>query len=144
MNRKYISNQQTYLINKYLTSVFVLIVFIILTISIFAIVNEYKVFILITLLFSMIIIYFTFINKFLFLKRLYIEDNKLFAEERGVKKQIFKTEIKNIKRNKFFYHSGLYCLSLNNKSKFNGKIYFTTKVFKNINPSKIISANVKF
>ena len=124
----YISNRSTYFINKYITSVFFLIVVIIMLFIIIFTAAEYILIMFGTLILFIPIVYWLFLSKFLFIKHLYIENDKLYAEDRGKKIQIHLENIQKFRRNYFFYHSGLYCLILKKKTDFGKKIYFTIEV----------------
>ncbi len=135
----YLSNRSTYFINKYVTSFFLLICFCIISIEIVIADFEYKVLMLTTLICCIPVIYFLFLKKFLFLKHLYIENGKIFAEDRGNRIQIHLENIYKFKRSYFFYHSGLFCLHLKNKTDFGKKIYFTIEILKKHNkPHEIL------
>ena len=72
--------------------------------------------------------YWLAIRKFLWLKKLYIEQEKLIAEDRGKKINIRIENIDKISRNYFFYHAGLYCIKLRQKSDFGSELYFTVDI----------------
>lgn len=141
----YLSNRNTYFINKYFTLFFLLICLSIMFIEIILLDIEYKVLMFTTLICCIPVIYFLFLKNFLYLKHLYIQNGKLFAEERGKKVQIHLENIYKFKRNYFFYHSGLYCLQLKSKTDFGKKIYFTIEILKKQNkPLDILKKYLNF
>jgi len=141
----YLSNRSTYFINKYVTSFFVLIVIVIMFLLIIFMSVEYIGLMILTLLCFIPVIYWLFLIKFLFIKHLYIENGKLFAEERGKRVQIHLENINKFKRSYFFYHSGLFCLYLNQRTDFGKKIYFTIEILKkHNNPSDFLKKYLNF
>ena len=114
----FISSEKTYFINKYVVTAFFVICYLILLFSIIFMTVEYKLIFIGTLVLMFLLSYWSAIRKFLWLKKLYIEQEKLIAEDRGKKINIRIENIDKISRNYFFYHAGLYCIKLRQKSDF--------------------------
>lgn len=125
----FISSEINYFINKYLVTAFIVICLVILLFSIIFITAEYKLVMLSTWILAAFFCYWLAVRKFFWLKRLYIEDHKLVAEQWGKKINIALSDIEKITRNYFYYQAGLYCIKLKEKSDFGKKIYFTVDVF---------------
>jgi hypothetical protein len=127
--KRFISSETNYFINKYLVTIFILMCLLILLLSIIFISAEGKLIMLGTWVLAVFLCYWLAVRKFFWLKRLYIEDHKLIAEDRGKRINIAITDIEKISRSYFYYQAGLYCIKLKERSDFGKNIYFTVDVF---------------
>ncbi|MGC9367689.1 MAG: hypothetical protein ACP5FK_11700 [bacterium] len=81
----FISSEKSYFINKYVVTAFFVICYVILFFSIIFMAVEYKLMFIGTLVLMIILSYWLAMRKFIWLKKLYVEQDKLIAEERGKK-----------------------------------------------------------